>query len=101
MMNTLKIDGVTAVLHYDPEIEKFHGTFIGLNGVANFYGSSVTELKAEAGKALAGFLAECAEEGIEPYVKGKHTLKEMIAQVTPENSHAAIDAGAPKGNEKL
>ncbi len=34
MNNTLKIDGHTAVINFDPEIEMFRGEFVGLNGGA-------------------------------------------------------------------
>ncbi|MFQ6245892.1 hypothetical protein ACLMPP_15665 [Yersinia enterocolitica] len=45
MNNTMKIDGHTAIITFDPEIEMFRGEFIGLNGGADFYAYSVEELK--------------------------------------------------------
>ena len=47
MRNTIKIDGVTAVITFDPDIEMFRGEFLNLNGGADFYADSVEQLKKE------------------------------------------------------
>ncbi|ATM98074.1 Uncharacterized protein encoded in hypervariable junctions of pilus gene clusters [Yersinia frederiksenii] len=67
MNNLMKIDGHTAVITFDPDMEMFRGEFIGLNGGADFYGSSVEELKKEGVRSLSIFLDECKKDGIEPY----------------------------------
>lgn len=67
MINTLKIKKHTAVIMFDPDLEMFRGEFIGLNGGADFYARSVSELKEEGAKSLSIFLDECREIGIEPY----------------------------------
>ncbi|CAH9018757.1 type II toxin-antitoxin system HicB family antitoxin [Candidatus Nitrosacidococcus sp. I8] len=66
MRNILNIDGYSAVVTYDPEIEMFRGEFIGLKGGADFYASSAQELKTEGKNSLDVFLAVCQERGIEP-----------------------------------
>jgi len=64
MNNVLKIDGHTAVISFDPDIEMFRGEFIGLNGGADFYADSVEELKKEGSISLSVFLDECKKDGI-------------------------------------
>ncbi|MBC8952831.1 type II toxin-antitoxin system HicB family antitoxin [Xenorhabdus sp. PB62.4] len=64
MNNTLKIDGHTAVISFDPEIEMFRGEFIGLNGGADFYAYSVDELKKEGAISLTIFLDECKKDNL-------------------------------------
>jgi len=104
MNNILKVNGACAVINYDPEIEMFHGSFTGLNGVANFYASDVAKLKEEAAAALADFLETCAAEGIEPYraYSGKfqtrtepeyHAALERIALARGESMNQLVNEG--------
>ena len=65
-MNIMQVGGHSAVVEYDPEIEMFHGDFIGLNGGADFYAKDVQSLKKEAELSLRVFLEVCEEQGIEP-----------------------------------
>lgn len=66
MKNTMIIDGYTAVIQYDPEIDLFRGEFIGLNGGADFYASDIASLKREGEISLRVFLEMCAEDGVDP-----------------------------------
>ena len=50
MKNVLKIDDYSAVIEFDPEINQFRGEFIGLNGGADFYGTSTKEAQPGPGK---------------------------------------------------
>ncbi|MBG6245582.1 toxin-antitoxin system HicB family antitoxin [Candidatus Symbiopectobacterium sp. 'North America'] len=86
MINTLQIDGHTAVIAFDSEIEMFRGEFVGLNGGADFYAYSVEELKKEGATSLAIFLDECRHDGIEPY---KSYSGKVTTRLTPER-HAAL-----------
>ncbi|MCG8708850.1 type II toxin-antitoxin system HicB family antitoxin [Brenneria sp. 4F2] len=86
MINTLQIDGHTAVIAFDPEIEMFRGEFVGLNGGADFYAYSVEELKKEGATSLAVFLDECRRDGITPY---KSYSGKVTTRLTPER-HAAL-----------
>ncbi|RLB70318.1 MAG: toxin-antitoxin system HicB family antitoxin, partial [Deltaproteobacteria bacterium] len=45
MMNLMQINGVNAVITYDPEIEMFRGEFVELNGGADFYAKDIESLK--------------------------------------------------------
>ncbi|CNI16894.1 Uncharacterized protein encoded in hypervariable junctions of pilus gene clusters [Yersinia frederiksenii] len=85
MNNTMKIDGHTAIINFDPEIEMFRGEFVGLNGGADFYAYSVEELKKEGSLSLSVFLDECKKDGIEPY---KSYSGKVTARLTPERHQA-------------
>ena len=76
-MNTMDINGYQAVISYDPEINMFRGEFIGINGGADFYASSVEELRKEGETSLKTFLEMCAEDGVEPrkQFSGKFNLR--------------------------
>ena len=66
MKNTMIINGYTAVIQYDPEIDLFRGEFVGLNGGADFYASDIAGLKREGEISLRVFLEMCAEDGVDP-----------------------------------
>lgn len=66
MKNVIEIDGYKATIQYDPEIKMFRGEFIGLNGGADFYATTVEGLNKEGRKSLKVFLEMCAEDGVEP-----------------------------------
>lgn len=76
-MNTMIIDGYDAVVAYDPDINMFRGEFVGLNGGADFYASTVDGLRQEGGKSLQVFLDMCREDGVEPrkHYSGKFNLR--------------------------
>ena len=66
MINILKVDGYSAVVVYDPEIDMFRGEFTDLNGGADFYATTIEDLKKEAKISLDTFLTVCKERNIEP-----------------------------------
>ena len=76
-MNTMDINGYQAVISYDPDINMFRGEFVGLNGGADFYATSVDDLRKEGEISLKAFLEMCAEDGIEPrkHFSGKFNLR--------------------------
>lgn len=76
-MNLMTVDGYTAKIEYDEELDIFRGDILGLNGGADFYGKNPKELRAEFKKSLQVFLAVCAEKGIEPRrsFSGKFNLR--------------------------
>jgi predicted HicB family RNase H-like nuclease len=73
----MDINGYPAVISFDPEINMFRGEFIGLNGGADFYASSVDDLRKEGEISLKTFLKMCAEEGVKPrkHFSGKFNLR--------------------------
>jgi len=77
MMNVMEIDGVKAVIAFDPEIKMFRGEFVGLNGGADFYATDIEGLHREGELSLKVFLEMCAEESVSPYKKasGRFNLR--------------------------
>jgi predicted HicB family RNase H-like nuclease len=92
--NLLKINGHDAVISYDPEINSFRGEFIGLNGGADFYASSVDELHREGEQSLVTFLEVCREHGIEPL---KSFSGKFNARIPPEMHEKAVLTAAAQG----
>jgi len=65
----MEINGVKAVIAFDPEIDMFRGEFIGLSGGADFYAADVEGLHREGEISLKVFFEMCAEEGVSPFKK--------------------------------
>jgi len=93
-MNIMMIDGVKAVISYDPEIDMFRGEFVGLNGGADFYATDVESLKHEGEISLRVFLAACRERGIEPH---QHFSGKFVVRLDPAIHEAAIAAAQAAG----
>lgn len=76
-MNLMSIDGYSAKIAYDEELDLFRGEILGLNGGADFYGKTPEELRTEFKNSLQVFLDVCAEKGIEPRRRfsGKFNLR--------------------------
>lgn len=76
-MNLMTVEGYTAKIEFDEELDLFRGDILGLNGGADFYGKNPKELRAEFKRSLQVFLEVCAEKGIEPRRKfsGKFNLR--------------------------
>jgi len=91
-MNVMDIDGYSAKIEYDPELDMFRGEILGLNGGADFYGKNPRELRSEFKKSLEVFLAVCKEKNLEPrrHFSGKFNLR-----ISPElHEQLAIAAQA-------
>jgi len=91
-MNVMNIDGYSAKIEYDPELDMFRGEILGLNGGADFYGRNPKELRSEFKKSLEVFLAVCKEKNLEPrrHFSGKFNLR-----ISPElHEQLAIAAQA-------
>lgn len=76
-MNMMTLDGYSAKIEYDAELDMFRGEILGLTGGADFYGKNPKELRAEFKKSLQVFLDVCHEKGIEPRrnYSGKFNLR--------------------------
>lgn len=94
MQNTMTINGHSAVISYDPEIEMFRGEFVGLNGGADFYAASVDKLHEEGTRSLQTFLDVCRERNIEPYRKFSGRF---VVRVQPDIHERATEAAAASG----
>ena len=73
----MKLDGYCAKIEYVEETDQFRGEVLGLDGGADFYGSSPDQLRQEFKKSLDVFLEVCKEQGIEPrrQFSGKFNLR--------------------------
>jgi predicted HicB family RNase H-like nuclease len=80
MMNVMEINGVKAVIAFDPEINMFRGEFVGLNGGADFYSIDIDGLRREGETSLKVFLDMCAEEGVSPRRKTSGRLNLRLSQ---------------------
>ena len=80
MKNVMEINGVKAVIAFDPEIDMFRGEFMGLNGGADFYSTDIDGLRREGETSLKVFLDMCAEEGVSPYRKTSGRLNLRLSQ---------------------
>ena len=80
MMNVMEINGVKAVIAFDPEINMFRGEFVGLNGGADFYSTDIDGLRREGETSLKVFFDMCAEEGVSPYRKTSGRLNLRLSQ---------------------
>lgn len=91
-MNTMTVEGYSAKIEYDEELDLFRGEILGLSGGADFYGKNTRELRAEFKKSLQVFLDVCEEKGLEPrrHFSGKFNLR-----ISPElHEKLAIEAQA-------
>ena len=91
MINVMEIDGYKAVIKYDSEIGMFRGEFIGLNGGADFYATTVDGLREEGSKSLKVFLEkmELGQDII--YVLGGGERSHIGGIVVCEPGKKAID----------
>ena len=76
-MNLMELNGYSAKIEYDAELDMFRGEILGLTGGADFYGKNPKELRAEFKKSLEVFLEVCKEKGIDPRrsFSGKFNLR--------------------------
>ena len=76
-MNMMSLEGYSAKIEYDADLDVFRGEILGLSGGADFYGKNPKELRLEFKKSLQVFLDVCREKGIEPRrnYSGKFNLR--------------------------
>jgi len=58
-MNTMELDGFTAIITYDADKDWFRGVIQGLNGSADFHGRTPDELRCEFRASLDFFIEMC------------------------------------------
>ncbi len=66
-MNTLKYKGFIGSVDFSEEDNVFFGKIEGIDGLVNYEGSSVDELKSAFHEAVNDYLVYCKEEGIVPH----------------------------------
>ena len=65
-MKTMHLDGYTAVINYDEDIDSFFGEVINLSSVVTFYGDTPEALRKEFKKSLTTYFEVCKERNITP-----------------------------------
>ncbi len=80
-MNTLKYKGFIGSVAFSEEDNVFFGKIEGINGLVNFEGESVEELKSAFHEAVEDYLEYCCEEGIEPHKSYSGSLN---VRLTPD-----------------
>ena len=66
-MNTLTYKGYIGSVNFSDKDNLFFGKIEGINGLVNFEGESVSELRRAFQEAVDDYLAYCEEEGIQPH----------------------------------
>lgn len=93
-MNTMELDGYTAVIRYNPETDEFRGEIQGLNGGADFYGKTPDELRREFRASLDFFLETCAKHGVQPK---KQASGKFVVRLSPDLHAKATTAAQAEG----
>jgi predicted HicB family RNase H-like nuclease len=94
MMNTMEIDGIKAVINFDPDLGMFRGEFLGLSGGADFYAPDVKGLKREGKISLRVFMQACEEDGVEPL---RQYSGKFVARIPAELHALANDVAKANG----
>ncbi len=66
MPSRLTFGNYVAAVDFDEEIGRFHGRFINIRDVVNFYGASVRDLEEEGRRSLDVYIAFSREQGLTP-----------------------------------
>ena len=106
-MSLMTLDGFHARIDYDEETDLFRGEILGLNGGADFYGSSPEELRKEFRASLDVYLEVCREKGIAPrrQYSGRFNLRispELHEQLAlhAQATHKSLNAFAQEALER-
>lgn len=83
-MNTLKYKGFIGSVDFSEEDNIFFGKIEGIDGLVNYEGSSVGELKSAFHEAVEDYLAYCKEENIVPKKSYSGTLN---IRISPDIHH--------------
>lgn len=98
MMNVMEINGIRAVIAFDPEINMFRGEFVGLNGGADFYATDIDGLRREGETSLKVFLEMCTEDGVSPYKKASGRFNLRLPQDLHDKAVALAKASGKSVN---
>ena len=98
MMNVMEINGVRAVIAFDPDINMFRGEFVGLNGGSDFYATDIEGLRREGEISLKVFVEMCAEKGVSPYKKASGRFNLRLSQDLHDKAVALAKASGKSVN---
>jgi predicted HicB family RNase H-like nuclease len=88
--NTMEYKGYIGSVEFSPEDELFFGKVLGIRALISYEGTDAKGLVEDFHDAVDGYLAMCAEEGIEPEkaYKGSFNIR-----ISPElHKQAAVAA---------
>ncbi|OAV65681.1 hypothetical protein Barb6_02799 [Bacteroidales bacterium Barb6] len=80
-MNTLKYKDYIGTVSYSEDDEVFFGKVEGINGLVNFEGNSVYELRKAFEEAVDAYLDYCSQEGLS---SDKHYTGTLNIRISPE-----------------
>lgn len=80
-MNTLKYKDFIGSVSFSETDNVFFGKIEGIDGLVNFEGESVEELKNSFHEAVDDYLAYCEEEGLQPHKSYSGSLN---VRLTPD-----------------
>lgn len=92
MVNTMIYKGFIGSVAFSEKDNVFFGKIEGIDGLVNFEGESVAELKSAFHEAVDDYLAYCKEEGIKPH---KSYTGRLSISISPD-VHSRIAALAKK-----
>lgn len=94
IMNTMELDGYTAVITYDADKDWFRGVIQGLNGSADFHGRTPEELRREFRASLDFFIELCERDNrpIKKQASGK-----FVVRLPPELHRQAATVAIASG----
>ena len=96
-MNTLNYKGYLGTVNFSEKDECFYGKIEGIDGLVNFEGQIVSELKEAFHEAVDDYVAYCVAEGIEPH---KSYSGQLNIRIKPE-THSRIAALAKQAGESI
>ena len=96
-MNTLNYKGYFGTVNFSEKDDCFYGKIEGIDGLVNFEGQSVSELKEAFHEAVDDYVAFCVAEGIEPH---KSYSGQLNIRIKPE-THSRIAALAKQAGESI
>jgi predicted HicB family RNase H-like nuclease len=64
MDDMIYVDGLEAVVSFDPDLAMFRAEFLSLSGGADCYATTLQELREEASTSLKVFREICVEKGV-------------------------------------
>ncbi|TBV16694.1 type II toxin-antitoxin system HicB family antitoxin [Stutzerimonas kirkiae] len=96
-MNSMTYKGYTARVEFDERDDIFVGRVLGVRDIISFHADSVAELRSELAVAVDDYLADCAEQGINPE---KPASGKVMLRIRPE-VHAAATIAAQSAGKSL